>query len=73
VSRRMDLCRVMIAAMGKKRLVIDLAEADHAALVKKARKAETTVDNFVRQAVGLPLQRQGVKHVTKRKLAPKGD
>jgi hypothetical protein len=64
----------MMSEMGKKRLVIDLDEADHAALVKKARKAEMTVANFVRQAVELPLQRQGVKQqAAKRKLAPKGE
>ena len=64
----------IIANMGKKRLVIDLDEADHAALVKKARKSEMTVANFVRQAVGLPLQRQGVKQTAlKKRPAPKGE
>src|SRR5690348_3740018 len=35
----------IINRMGKKRLVIDLDEVDHAALVKKARRAEMTVAN----------------------------
>jgi hypothetical protein len=60
---------MMSERMGKKRLVIDLDEGDHAALVKKARKADMTVANLVRQAVDLPLQRQGVKQTPKKKPA----
>jgi hypothetical protein len=47
--------------MGKKRLVIDLNDVDHAELVKKARGAGLTVSNYVRKSTGLPLERQGVK------------
>jgi hypothetical protein len=47
--------------MGRKRLIVDLLETDHAELVKKARAAGLTVSNFVRQSCGLPLERQGVK------------
>ena len=47
--------------MGKKRLVIDLNDADHAKLVKDARAIGMTVANYVRRAVDLPLERQGVK------------
>ena len=47
--------------MGKKRLVIDLEETDHAALVEAARGAQMTVSNYVRRALGLPLERQGIK------------
>ncbi len=52
---------VIPLGMGKKRLVIDLNDADHAALTHKARAAGSTVANYVRAAVGLPLERQGVK------------
>ena len=47
--------------MGKKRLVIDLNDVDHAELVSKAREAGMTVANYVRKSTGLPLERQGVK------------
>ena len=50
-----------IAAMGKKRLVLNLEEAHHKGLVDRARAAEMTVSNYVRKALGLPLERQGVK------------
>jgi len=47
--------------MGKKRLVIDLDENQHQGLSKDARAKGLTVSNYVRQAIGLPLERQGVK------------
>ena len=47
--------------MGKKRLVIDLDETEHGALVQQARKANLTVSNYVRRAIDLPMLRQGVK------------
>src|ERR1017187_7977476 len=50
-----------LPSMGKKRLVIDLNDVDHAELVSKARSASLTVSNFVRKSTGLPLERQGVK------------
>ena len=50
-----------MASMGKKRLVIDLDEDHHAGLVKQSRQMGLTVSNFVRQSLGLPLQRQGIK------------
>src|ERR1035441_8762435 len=48
-------------SMGKKRLVIDLNDVDHAELVRKSRIAALTVSNYVRKSPGLPLERQGVK------------
>lgn len=51
----------MIQHMGKKRLIVDLLDIDHAALSEKARAAGLSVSNFVRQSCGLPLERQGVK------------
>ena len=47
--------------MGKKRLIVDLLDVDHAALVQKARDAGLNVSNFVRQSCGLPLEQQGKK------------
>jgi hypothetical protein len=49
--------------MGKKRLVIDMEEADHALLVQWARQSEMTVANYVRNACSLPLEHQGKKRV----------
>ncbi len=59
--------------MGKKRLVIDLDESEHEALVKKARKASLTVSNYVRGAINLPMLRQGVKRAPAKQkaVAPK--
>jgi hypothetical protein len=57
--------------MVKKRLVIDLNQVDHAALVQAARAIDSTVANYVRRALNLPLQRQGVKAAeTTKKKAP---
>ena len=64
MSRRMYVWTYVhgkMSAMGKKRLVIDLNDVDHAELVKKARSAGLTVSNYVRKSTGLPLERQGVK------------
>jgi hypothetical protein len=47
--------------LGKKRLIVDLLDVDHATLVNKARAVGLTVSNFVRQACGLPLEHQGKK------------
>jgi len=47
--------------MGKKRLVIDLDESEHTELVAQARHVNMTLANYIRNAVDLPLQRQGVK------------
>ena len=49
------------AAMGKKRLIVDLDETEHRALVNRARAVDMTVSNFVRKALALPLLKQGVK------------
>ena len=54
--------------MGKKRLVIDLEESDHSTLVAKARQADLTVSNYVRKALRLPLEKQGIK-----RKKPKGE
>jgi hypothetical protein len=73
---RMDVCIWYDAAMGKKRMVIDLNDADYLKVAESARAAGMTVSNFVRKAVGIPLERQGVKRVTPpvkaRKRAAKG-
>jgi hypothetical protein len=58
--------------MNNKRLVLDLDEAEHKNLAQTARALELTVPNYVRQAVGLPIQEQGVKAPTpKKKVAGK--
>jgi hypothetical protein len=66
--------------MGKKRLVIDLRDVDYSELARKAKEAELTISNFVRRAVGLPLERQGVrredipfKTPARKRTAAKGD
>ena len=71
---------ICLLQMGKKRLIVDLLDVDHAELVRKARDAGLTVSNFVRQSCGLPLEHQGKKRAEvairkqrKRKPAPKGD
>jgi len=51
----------MILTMGKKRLVIDLNDIDHAKLVEDAKAAGLTVSNYVRKSTGLPQERQGIK------------
>jgi hypothetical protein len=75
----MDVCACYV--MGKKRLIVDLQDVDHAELVRKARDAGLTVSNFVRQSCGPPLEHQGKKRAvdkgpsgkraSKRKSAPK--
>jgi len=45
----------------KKRLVIDLEEAAHAMLVNEARIRGLTLSNYVRGALNLPLERQGLR------------
>jgi hypothetical protein len=50
--------------MGKKRMVIDMNDADYVRVAESARAAGMTIANFVRKAVGVPLERQGVKRVT---------
>jgi hypothetical protein len=47
--------------MGRKRLVMNLDEVEHAALMKKARAGGDTLSNFVRKALGLQPVRQGIK------------
>ena len=47
--------------MEKKRLVIDLDEAAHSTLMEEARQHNLTTANYVRQALQLPLERQGVR------------
>jgi hypothetical protein len=50
--------------MGKKRMVIDMNDADYVRVADSARAAGMTVSNFVRNAVGVPMERQGIKRVT---------
>ena len=47
----------------KKRLIVELDRADYALLKRKADARQMTVANHVRQALGLPLERQGVKRI----------
>jgi predicted DNA binding CopG/RHH family protein len=51
--------------MGR-RLVVNLHEEDYAALKKKANAAGLNISNFIRQACGLPLEKQGVKRSPKK-------
>jgi hypothetical protein len=48
--------------MGKKRLVIDLTDAEHDSLVRTSRKLDLTLSNYVRRALSIPLRTQGIKH-----------
>jgi predicted HicB family RNase H-like nuclease len=59
------------SAMGKKRLIVDLDETEHRALVNSARAADMTVSNYVRKALSLPLLKQGVKRPELPKKAAK--
>jgi hypothetical protein len=61
----------MISEMAKKRLIVDLEETEHRALVKSARLLDVTVSNYVRKALGLPLLKQGVKRPEPAKKAAK--
>ena len=47
--------------MALKRLIMNLDEAEHVALMKKARAGGDTLSNYVRKALGLPPVRQGIK------------
>ena len=49
--------------MARKRLVIEVADEDHAALMKRARDGGMTAANYIRQMLNLPLQKQGVKTI----------
>jgi hypothetical protein len=74
----MNICIWYDAAMGKKRMVIDLNDTDYLKVAESARSAGMTVSNFVRRAIGIPLERQGVKRVeapvkATRKRAATGD
>ena len=42
---------------------MNLDEAEHAALMKRARDGGETLSNFVRKALGLPPVQQGIKRV----------
>jgi hypothetical protein len=52
--------------MGKKRLVMDLTQAEHDELVRDARRLGLTVSNYVRKTLNIPLRQQGVKHLEDR-------
>jgi hypothetical protein len=47
--------------MGKKRLIVEIDENDFHDLREKARRLELSIANYVRKALALPLERQGVK------------
>lgn len=51
-----------LSRMDKKRLVIDLTQAEHDGLVGEARRLGLTVSNYVRKTLHIPLRHQGVKH-----------
>jgi hypothetical protein len=58
--------------MDKKRLVIDLTQAEHDGLVRDARQLGLTVSNYVRKTLDIPLCHQGIKHFEERpKSKPK--
>ena len=50
-----------IEGVEKKRLVIDLEEAAHTMLMNEARTRGLTLSNYVRGALNLPLERQGLR------------
>jgi hypothetical protein len=47
--------------MGKKRLIVEVDETQHRKLLEEARSKDLTLSNYVRSALHLPLERQGVK------------
>jgi hypothetical protein len=47
--------------MGRKRLIVEIDENDFLELREKARRLELSIANYVRKALVLPLERQGVK------------
>jgi hypothetical protein len=55
--------------MAYKRLVIDIGEADHHKLKKKALTLNTSLSNYVRRALGLPEERHGVKKEAQKRVA----
>jgi hypothetical protein len=57
------------SAMGKKRLIVDLDEAEHGAVSEKARAAKMSVANYVRRALDLPPVKWGVKRAEPAKKA----
>jgi len=72
IEMSLDVQTCYDSAMGKKRLIVDLDETEHRALVNSARAADMTVSNYVRKALSLPLLRQGVKRSEPRmEKAPK--
>ncbi|MCW5976928.1 MAG: hypothetical protein KIT09_02570 [Bryobacteraceae bacterium] len=44
-----------------KRLIVNMSDADHKTLRSKALAEDLTLSNYVRRALGLPMERQGVK------------
>jgi hypothetical protein len=55
--------------MGKKRLIVDLDEAEHGAVSEKARVAKMSVANYVRGALDLPPVKWGVRRAEPAKKA----
>lgn len=47
--------------MGKKRIIVEVHESDYKSLADEARASGLTLANYVRRALDLPLERQGVK------------
>jgi hypothetical protein len=56
--------------LDKKRLVIDLEEAAHRLLMHQAQQRKMTLANYVREALQLPLGRQGVRAETTQVVLP---
>ena len=50
-----------------KRLIVLLDEKDHLRLEDQARKERISVSNYVRRALGIPEERQGVKRQIRQK------
>jgi hypothetical protein len=53
--------RDRLQIMGKKRIIVEVHEDHFRFLVEEARAKGVTLANYVRQALDLPLERQGVK------------
>ncbi len=47
--------------MERKRIIVEVYAEQYRELLNRARERDMTLANLVREAVGLPLERQGVK------------
>ena len=58
--------------MAYKRLVIDINDADHRRLKRRALSLEMSLSNYVRRALGLPEERHGVKKAGNKRARKEG-